>query len=153
VTAAGRHSELVGGGRTSRNSPANPAPKGSSPFVQELFRQFPPPEPDPDVKGSAAAIKAGERACAGKTPVEVKEATFAEAVSIGNLDPNSPEGRMIGRIDQYESQVTKEGSFTAGQLAADSYKATLPAGLADSGYQGCVYALATELERRLAGTK
>ena len=150
VTAAGRHSELVGGGRTGSKSPANPAPKASSLVVQEIYRQFPPPEPEPGVSGSAAAIRAGERACAGKTPVEVKEETFAAAVGSGNLDPASPEGKLIAQIERFESRVTKEPSFTAGQLAADSYKATLPAGLAASGYQGCVYALAKELERRLA---
>ena len=150
VTAAGRHSELVGGGRTGRKSPANPAPKGSSLLVQELYRQFPPPEPDPAVKGAPAASRAGERACEGKTPVEVKEATFPVAVSTGSLDPESAEGKLIAKIDQFESRVTKEPSFTAGQLAADSYKATLPASLAAAGYEGCVYALAQELERRLS---
>jgi hypothetical protein len=149
--AAERRAELVEGGRTGRGSPANPAPKGSSPFVSELYRQFPPPEPQPGVKGSAAAIAAGEKACAGKTPGEVKNAFYPVAVENGKLDPGSPRGKMIAGIDRFEERITKEVSFTSGQLAAAAYQETLPQRLASSGFQGCIHALARELERRLAG--
>ena len=52
--AAERKIEMTGGGRTDRGSPANPPPKGASPFVRELYRQFPPPRANPEVKGAAA---------------------------------------------------------------------------------------------------
>jgi hypothetical protein len=151
--AAERRIELKGGGRTGQGSPANPAPKGSSTFVKELYRQFPPPEPDPRVAGAAAAIRAGERACAGKTPVQVKEAFYHAALEGGRLDPESSQAEMIEKIDQFEAHVTTEASFTAGQLAADAYGATLPVALAASGFQGCIYALAKQLERRVSGNK
>jgi hypothetical protein len=148
--AAARRAEMTRGGRSHRGSPANPAPKNSSPFVRELYRQFPPPRPEPGVKGAAAAIRAGERACAGKTPTEVKESFYPIAVAKGRLDPETPEGRMISAIAKYEARVTREPSFTAGQLAAAAYQRALAPKLASSGYQGCIYALAVELERRLS---
>ena len=151
--AAERRVELNAGGRTGQRSPANPAPKGSSTFVTELYRQFPPPEPDPRVAGAAAAIKAGERACAGKTPVEVKEAFYQAALEKGSLDPESSQAEMIEKIDRFEAHVTTEASFTAGQLGADAYAATLPEALAASGFQGCIYVLAKQLERRVSGNK
>jgi hypothetical protein len=119
--------------------------------VRELYRQFPPPEPDPGVRGSARAVRTGERACADKTPVEVKEAFYPVAIAQGALDPDSPEGRMFARIDEFEARVTREPSFTAGQLAAAVFKRTMPKRLASSGAQGCIYALARELERRVSG--
>jgi hypothetical protein len=151
--AAERQAELTGGGRTSRSSPANRPPKDSTPFIKELYRQFPPPEPQPEVRGSAAAIKVGEKTCAGKTPVEVKEAFFPIAVEKGDLDPNSSQGKMIARIDEFERHITEEVSFISGQLAAGAYQATLPPRLASSGFQGCIYAMAKELERRVSGRK
>jgi hypothetical protein len=140
---------MVGGGRTGRKSPANRAPKGAPSMVRELYREFPPPEPDSRVSGSAAAIRAGERACAKKTPLEVKEAFYPVAVSTGRLDPESERGKLIASIGKFEAQVKSEVSFVAGQLAADAYRETLRPSLASSGYEGCVYALATELERKL----
>jgi hypothetical protein len=148
--AAEHRAELVGGGRTQRGSPANPAPKGSSPFVRELYRQFPPPEPEAGVKGAAGAIAAGERACAGKTPSEVEERFYPIAVEKGGLDPASPRGRTIAQVDRYEDRITEEASFTSGQLAAAAYQETLPPRLAGSGFQGCIYALARQLESKLA---
>jgi hypothetical protein len=116
-------------------------------MVRELYRQFPPPEPDSRVSGSAAAIRAGKRACAGKTPLEVKEDFYPVAVEMGRIDPESPSGKMIAGIRRLD--LKSEASFIAGQLAADAYKATLRPSLASSGFEGCVYALATELERKL----
>jgi hypothetical protein len=149
---AERQVELSGGGRTHRTSPANTPPKGASPFVRELYRQFPPPDADPRVRGSEAAVGEGERACAGKTPLEVKETYFPIAVERGRLDPESPEGRTIEEIESFEKRVTEEPSFPAGQLAAAAYKETRPLRLATYGARGCIYALAKELERRLKGT-
>jgi hypothetical protein len=147
ISAAGRRSELVGGGRTGRKSPANPPPKGASLMVREMYRQFPPPEPDPRVSGAAAAIRAGERACAKKTPFEVEEEFYPVAVEMGRVDPESQAGKMMAGIRRLD--LKGEVSFTAGQLAADAYKATLRPSLAYSGFQGCIYAMATELERKL----
>jgi hypothetical protein len=148
--AAERQVETTGGGRTGRNSSANPAPKGSSPMVRELYRQFPPPEADPSVRGSEAEVRAGERACDGKTPLEVKETYFPVAVESGRIDPESPRGRTIEEIERFEEHVTEEPSFPAGQLAATAYRETRPPRLATYGARGCVYALAKTLERRLS---
>jgi hypothetical protein len=147
--AAERQVELTGGGRTGRGSPANPPPKGASPFVRELYREFPPPEADPGVRGSEAEVRAGESACAGKTPLEVKETYFPIAVERGRLDPESPQGRTIEEIESFEKRVTEEPSFAAGQLAAAAYRETRPLRLATYGARGCIYALARALERRL----
>jgi hypothetical protein len=149
--AAEREVELTGGGRTSHGSPANPAPKDASPFVRELYREFPPPEADPGVSGSDAEVRAGERACSGKTPQEVKETYFPIAVERGRLDPESPEGRTIEEIESFEQRVEVEPSFPAGQLAAAAYRETRPRRLATYGARGCIYALAKALERRLTG--
>ncbi len=56
---------------------------------------------------------------------------------------------MIAAIGTYEKHSSKEYSFTAGQLGADAYQATLPKALGQYGYEGCVYALARGLEGRL----
>jgi hypothetical protein len=142
--------ETSGGGRTHRGSPANPPPKGSTPFVRELYRQFPPPQANPKVRGAVAAVRSGERDCAGKTPTEVKETYFPVAVEMGRLDPDSPEGRTIEEIGRFESNVTEEPSFPAGQLATASYRETKPRRLAAFYGRGCVYALAKALERRVS---
>ncbi len=60
---------------------------------------------------------------------------------------------MIANIDKYAKQVSKDPSFAAGQLAADAYQATLPVQIGQYGYQGCVYALAHQLEQRLGPGK
>ena len=56
---------------------------------------------------------------------------------------------MIGEVGRYEKSMRSEASFTAGQLAADAYQATLPARLRKAGYQACVYTLAQGLAREL----
>ncbi len=125
------------------------APKGASPTLRAIYATFPAPKPEPGATGSAAAIRNGVAACRGKTPVEVKEEFFAAASQ--NL--TGEQGKMIARIDSFERNSDTDASFTAGQLAADTYGATLPEATAQYGYQGCVYALARGLERKLAPGK
>lgn len=125
------------------------APKGASPTLRAIYRSFPAPMAGPhEGAAAAAAIAAGERACAGRTPLEVKEAFYAEAE--GYLEPEQT--KMIARIGAYEAHAATDPSFVAGQLAADVYAATLEEEEAQAGYRGCVHALAQGLERRLAPT-
>jgi hypothetical protein len=119
---------------------------GASTLEREIYRQFPPPKSNPEAKGSAKAIAAGEKACRGKSPVEVKEEFFAEANSRLLADQE----KMINEIGRYEKRSRTEPSFTAGQLAAGTYEATLPEAVAIYGYQGCVYSLAKGLKHELA---
>lgn len=126
------------------------APKGSSQTLRAIYAQFPAPKPNPEVKHSAATIKAGIRACTGKTPLEVKEAYYPLALRKGTLTAKGEEGKMIAETAKYEKNSGKEESFTAGQLAADAYEATLAPAVGQFGYQGCVYALARRLEGELA---
>lgn len=113
-------------------------------MVRELYREFPPPRAS-KARGSAAAIRAGERACAGKTPVEVKERYLPVALRRGAIEAGSPQAKMIGEVERYARRAKSEASFTAGQLAADAYGATLPGRLQRIGYQACIYALAKQL--------
>jgi hypothetical protein len=96
--------------------------------------------------GAAAAIATGERACAGKTPLEVKEEFHAAA----GPHLEAEQAKMIARIGAYEGPAATDPGFVAGQLAADVYAATLEEEAAQAGYRGCVHALARGLERRLA---
>jgi hypothetical protein len=127
-------------------TPAQRAPKGASTLEREIYRQFSPPKPNPEAKGSARAIAAGEEACRGRSPVEVKEEFFAKASS----RLNSEQEKMIEEIGRYEKRSRTEPGFTAGQLAAGTYEAALPEAVAIYGYQGCVYALAQGLKHELA---
>ncbi len=129
------------------------APKGASPVLKEIYRQFPPPKPDPRVKASGKAIAAGKAACSGKTPIQVESHYYPIAVGKGMLDPSSPQAKTIAEIGKYAKHASGDASFVAGQLAAGAYQATLPPRIAAYGYQGCVYALARELEQRLAPSK
>ena len=122
------------------------APKGSSPTLRAIYATFSAPKPEPGVKGSGAAIRAGIAACKSKTPVEVKEEFFSAAG--GRL--SGEQAKMIERIGAFDRNSHTDGSFTAGQLAAETYEATLPEATSQFGYEGCVYALARGLERRLA---
>ena len=122
------------------------APPGASQVEQEIYRQFPRPKPDPAVPRSAKVIRAGERACRGKSPLEVKEEFWAQASA--KLVPEQKE--MIAEIGRYAKQVKQDQGFTAGQLAGDVYQATLPTAVNRFGYQGCVYSLALRLKRELA---
>ncbi len=128
-------------------------PKGASPVLREIYRQFTLRKPDPKVRGSAHAIAAGRAACAGMTPVEVERRYYPVAVRMGRLDPSSGQGAMIGEIEKYARNAPRDTSFVAGQLAADAYQATLPPRIATFGYGGCVFALARQLERQLAPEK
>jgi hypothetical protein len=102
------------------------------------------------VKASAAAIRAGKRACAGKTPLEVKEAFYPIALEKGGLEAGSPQAKMIADTGNYEKRIAHDTSFAAGQLAAGAYEATLSKATARYGYQGCIYSLALRLKRELA---
>jgi hypothetical protein len=122
------------------------APKGASPTLRAIYRQFPTPRTESMEPTAAKAVKAGAAACRGKTPTAVKEEFYAEAEE--ELEPE--QAKMIGQIGHFEAQEKTDRSFVAGQLAADTYAATLPEEESQAGYQGCVYALAQGLEQRLA---
>lgn len=122
------------------------APKGASPVLRGIYRAYPPPRTETMQPGEVSALGAGRSACEGKTPTQVKEEFYAEAKA--NLAPG--QAAMIGRIDKFEARWETDQTFIAGQLAADTYAATLPEAAAGPGYQGCVYALARGLEQRLA---
>jgi hypothetical protein len=146
-------------GSTAAETPPNPyahggsaerqAPKGASPVLREIYRQFPAPRADPAVKRSARAIEAGRRACAGKSPLEVKEEFYPAAIESGGLEEGSPRADTIAEIESYEKN-SPDPSFVAGQLAAGAYEATLPKAIARFGYQGCIYSLSLRLKRELA---
>jgi hypothetical protein len=118
--------------------------------LKEIYRQFTPRKPDPRVKGSAKAIAAGRGACAGMQPLQVVHKYYPVAVRMGRLDPSSGQAKMIAGVARYVESEARDPSFDAGQLAADAYQATLPPRMASFGYAGCVYALARQLEKRLA---
>jgi hypothetical protein len=130
-----------------RRALAARVPRGASSALRALYASFPPPKPDPAREGSGAAIRAGEGACAQRTPLQVKARFYAEARN--DLNPN--QRKLIARLSHYEAISRHDPSFSAGQLAADAYAATLPKAIARYGYQGCVYALARQLEREMEG--
>ncbi len=111
--------------------------------VEVLREQFPKPKPSKTIKGSAAAIAAGEDACRGKTPMEVWE----EFKSQSKLDPDQEE--LVAELPKYEEEASKDSSYVAGQLAAVVYEMTLPKDIAQAGFQGCVFVLARGLEREI----
>ena len=113
-------------------------------MLQQIYRQFPKPKPNPAVKRSAKAIKAGERACRGKTPLQVREEF------IGGSDLLDAQAELVAQIPKYEKTAASNGAFVSGQLGALVYERTLPDKLARYGYQGCVYSLARVIERKLA---
>ena len=120
-----------------------PPPKGASPLLREIYRQFQPPEADPARKGSGAAIRAGVRACRGKTPLEVRE----EFIAGSDLSPD--QAKAVAKLRSYERQPSP--SFVAGQLAALVYEKSLPENaVAGYGFQGCIYVLSNRLKRQLA---
>jgi hypothetical protein len=126
------------------------APKGASPTLRAIYRSFPAPVVGQhEGAGAAAAIAAGERACRGKTPLQVKEEFYGEAKEHLEAEQTA----MIARIAAYEAHDATDPGFVAGQLAADVYAATLEEEEAQAGYRGCVHALAQGLEHRLAPQK
>ncbi len=138
-----------GGDSSSSSATAQPTttirgpqpPQNASPLERQIYRAFQPPRPDPELKGSAKAIEAGEAACKGKTPLEVKRRFISQS------DLSAAQRQALAQIDRGEEQLSAD--FVAGQLAALVYQQTLEEPLAEYGYRGCVYALARGLERRL----
>jgi hypothetical protein len=120
------------------------APKGASPVLRQIYRQFPKPKADPAVPRSAAVIRAGERACRGKTPLEVREEFIAES------DLLEPQAEMVAELEKLERSAAQNGAFVTGQLGALVYERTLPEKVARYGYLGCVYALSQGIKRELA---
>jgi len=59
---------------------------------REIYRQFPPPKPNPEANGSAKSIAAGEKAGRGKSPVEVKEDAAGE---VGQVRLNGPDAILV----------------------------------------------------------
>lgn len=112
-------------------------------MLGQVYRNFQPPLPDPGVPGSAKAIRAGEEACKGKTPKEVKQ-RFISASDLSAAQRQALEG-----IDRAEAHPSAD--FVAGQLAALVYEGTLRGALAEYGYRGCVYGLAVGFKRGLEG--
>jgi hypothetical protein len=95
------------------------------------------------VKGSAKAIKAGERACRGKSPLEVREEFIAES------DLNEDQAGAVSELERYEQNPSS--SYPAGQLGALVYQGTLSDEVLSSyGFQGCVYSLSLGVKRELA---
>ena len=120
------------------------APKRASPALRAIYRSFPPPKPDPKVKNSGKAIKAGEHSCKGKTPLEVKEEFIGESKLLPEQE------KMVAKLAHYEAS-SQSADFVAGQLAALVYEGTVSnKALANYGYRGCVYSLARGLEQKLA---
>lgn len=130
----------AGGAPTARRV----AKKPGTPQARRIRHSFPPPRTEGLEPEAVSAVEAGEAACAGKTPTAVKEEFYAEAE--GNLDPE--QAKMIGQIGKFEAKGAADQSFVAGQLAADTYAATLAEESAHEGFEGCVYALAQGLERQ-----
>jgi hypothetical protein len=122
------------------------APKGASPTLKAIYRQFPKPQPPAGVKGAGAATRAGEEACRGLTPTEAKNRFYSKAA--GDLLPD--QRRMVGQLESFARQEAVDASFVAGQLAALVYEKSLAAEkLARYGYQGCIYQLARGFEQKL----
>jgi len=109
-------------------------PKGATAIERQIYRNFQPPVADPEVEGSKEAIEAGEAACKGKTPLEVKEEFLSQS------DLSADQRQALAQIERAEESPS--GDFAAGQLAALVYEGTLEGSLGEYGYRGCVYALA-----------
>jgi hypothetical protein len=121
-----------------------------APISKVLARTFPKPQPLPQSSPQAEKwIEAGERACKGKAPADVIDEFMpaAEAQTTFTKDQK----QMLGEIADYEKQASESPDFAAGQLAGGVYERLLPAARGRSGYQGCVYQLALQLRRELAG--
>jgi len=117
-------------------------PKGASPVLRELYRNFPAPAPNTAIPGSAGAIAAGQADCAGKTPLEVARRYISES------ELSAEQRQAVAGIARHERQPS--ANFPAGQLAALVYQGTFAGPLAIERYRGCVYALAQGLKRELA---
>lgn len=113
-------------------------------MLRQIYRQFPRPKPDPAVKRSAAVIRAGEEACRGKTPLEVREEFIDES------DLLEPQAEMVAELPKLEKSADENGAFVTGQLGALVYERTLPEKVARYGYLGCIYSLSLVIKRDLA---
>ena len=121
-----------------------PPPRGASPLLEDVYRQFQPPEADPQVRGSGKAIRKGIRVCRGKTPLQIREEFIAES----DLTPDQAE--TVEELPRYEASPPT-ANFVAGQLGALVYEGTLPEDeVATYGFQGCIYGLSLKLKRELA---
>jgi hypothetical protein len=120
---------------------AEPPPKGASPVLKSIYREFQPPKPDPNVKASAKVIKVGEKKCKDKTPLEVREQF------IGESELNEEQEEAVNELERYEKHPSP--SYPAGQLGALVYEKTLPEETAAYGFQGCVYSLSLRAKREL----
>lgn len=126
---------------------AEPDPQTRRVRAQRLHQNFPKPAPAPEAKQTSdKVIAAGEEACRGMTPAEVKARFYAQAQA--NLDPD--QRRLIEELPKYEEEAQRDPSFVAGQIAATVYAATLPETQHDYGFQGCVYELARGLSQELS---
>ncbi|HEX7059293.1 MAG TPA: hypothetical protein VF176_05520 [Solirubrobacterales bacterium] len=118
-------------------------PKNASPLLESIYRNFQPPQADPSVKGSGKAIKEGEKACKGKTPLEVKQEFIAQS------DLTADQLKEVAKLAKYQQRPSPD--FPAGQLAALVYQNALNVNepYASYGFQGCVYVLALQLKQQL----
>jgi hypothetical protein len=149
LTACGDDSGS-GGGSGSTDAAAEQVTTVPQTLEGQLAQTFPKPEPEPESPpGTAAAIESGRQACAGKTPIQVREEFSAAAEAEAGLEEGQKE--MLAEIETYEKQASS--NFAAGQLGAGVYEATLPEKQRIAGYQGCVYELALQLRRELAKKK
>lgn len=120
-----------------------PPPKGATVVLKEIYRQFQPPKPNPEVKGSAKALARGEAACKDKTPLEVREEFIAES------DLTDDQEESVAELEKFER--TPGASFPAGQVAALVYQMSLSGEVLPSyGFQGCLYQLSLGVKDDLA---
>ena len=129
--------------RPPSSSLEEPPPPNASPLLEDIYRQFQPPQPDPQVQGSAEALRKGIRTCRGMTPLQIRERFIAES----DLTPD--QAKAVQELPRHEGSPSP--SFVAGQLAALVYEKALPEDeVATYGFQGCIYALSLQLKRELA---
>jgi len=135
--------EAVTSGPTPAAELAEPPPRGASPLLEDVYRQFQPPSADPQVRGSGRALRKGLRTCRGKTALEIRERF------IGESDLTAEQRKLVNQLPRFERNPT--ANFVAGQLGALVYEKSLPEDeLATFGFQGCVYGLSLRLKRELA---
>jgi hypothetical protein len=110
-------------------------------LLRQVYSSFQPPRADPRVLGSAKAIRAGEKACRGKTPRQVVERYLPES------DLSAQQREALKQLPSAEEHPSAD--FVAGQLAALVYRGALASTLGEYSYRGCIYELAKGLKRQL----
>lgn len=124
-------------------------PPGTSPAdarqIKTIAERFPPPKGESAQE--QAAIEAGEAACEGKTPLQVKEEFYGQA----EAQFDSAQKAMIEEIEAYEDKASRDLSYAAGQLGAVVYEKSLPEGERSGGFRGCAFVLARGLVGGLGG--